>query len=184
MPTFRLVLEYDGTGFEGWQQQPAGHRTVQSALASALQEISSGTVRVRGAGRTDAGVHALGQVAAVELETRLDAETLLRALNANLPQDVAVLAAAPVAADFDPRREARSKCYRYAIWNGPERSPTRARYCHQVPQPLDREALERAARALEGKHDFASFQAAGSDVTATVRTLFRVGIHGATESDL
>jgi tRNA pseudouridine38-40 synthase len=179
MPCFRLVLEYDGSGFEGWQQQPEGHRTVQAVLAQTLQEFSTAPVRVRGAGRTDTGVHALGQVASVTLETRLDAEALRRALNARLPRDVSVHQVARVDADFDPRRHARRKCYRYAIWNGPARSPLRARTHHHVPQPLDRAALEQAAKALEGRHDFASFQAAGSSVTATVRTLFRVSVSGA-----
>jgi tRNA pseudouridine38-40 synthase len=178
MPTFRLVLEYDGTDFAGWQSQAEGQRTVQDALAAALAALATGPVRVVGAGRTDAGVHAEGQVAAATLDTRLDAATLLRAANAHLPDDVAVLACEPARDGFDPRREATGKLYRYAVWNAPLASPLRRRRWHHVPAPLDVPAMRAAAAALAGKHDFASFQAAGSGVTATVRTLTRAELAG------
>jgi tRNA pseudouridine38-40 synthase len=180
VPSFRLTLEYDGTEFEGWQSQAAGRRTVQGALAAALAELAGGgAVRVTGAGRTDAGVHAEGQVAAATLDTRLDAETLLRALNARLPRDVAVVACAAARDGFDPRREARAKLYRYDVWNAPAASPLRRRRFHHVREPLDVAAMKEAAAHLVGRHDFTSFRAAGSPVRDSVRTLARVEVAGA-----
>lgn len=177
MPTYRLTLEYDGTDFEGWQLQPAPRRTVQGCLADALAQIAGAPVRVRGAGRTDSGVHALGQVASAQLDdTRLDEKELLRALNATLPSDIAVRSLVEVDPDFDPRRGARTKLYRYVIWNHPLRSPLRARTSVWVRWPLDVAAMQEAAEAFVGTHDFASFQAAGSDVVSTVRTLERLSI--------
>jgi tRNA pseudouridine38-40 synthase len=173
------VLEYDGTDFEGWQEQAGAARTVQGCLREALAGLAEGPVRVVGAGRTDAGVHAEGQVAGARLTTRLNAETLRRALNARLPDDVAVREASEAPPDFDPRRQARSKLYRYQIWNGRDRSPRRVREWAQVLRPLDLDAMTRAARHLEGRHDFSSFRAAGSSVKTSVRTLHRVAVTGA-----
>ena len=184
MPTFRLTLEYDGTDFAGWQSQAQGERTVQATLAAALAEIAGTPVRVTGAGRTDAGVHAEGQVAAATLETRLDAETLQRALNAHLPRDLGVVACALARDGFDPRREATGKLYRYAVWNGSAPSPLRRRRFHHVREALDLAAMQAAARALCGRHDFASFQAAGSAITETTRTLHRVEVAGASGAEI
>ena len=184
MPTFRLTLEYDGTDFAGWQSQQQGERTVQGTLAAALAEIAGQPVRVTGAGRTDAGVHAEGQVAAITLTTRLDADTLARALTAKLPADLAVVAVAPAADGFDPRREARSKLYRYAVWNGLAPSPLRSRRSHHVREPLDGVAMQSAASTLVGRHDFASFQAAGSSVGSTIRSLTRASVTGEARGDL
>jgi tRNA pseudouridine38-40 synthase len=178
------VLEYDGTDFAGWQSQAGGERTVQATLAAALAEIAGGPVRVVGAGRTDAGVHAEGQVAAATLATRLDAETLARALNAKLPPDVAVRAALLAAHGFDPRREARSKLYRYAVWNGAEPSPLRRRRCPHVREPLDVAAMGKAAADLVGRHDFTSFQAAGSAARSSVRSLSRASVEGETGGEV
>lgn len=178
MGHFRLVLEYDGSGFEGWQVQPGEHRTVQGELIAALERISKGRVRVTGAGRTDTGVHAEGQVAGVRADTRLTPQELQRALNGLLPSDLAVLAAEAVSDTFDARRGAVSKLYRYRIWNGPSRSPLRASRALHVPQPLDLDAMRRAAAVLEGLHDFASFQAAGSTVECTERLLGRCELLG------
>jgi tRNA pseudouridine38-40 synthase len=174
----RLVLEYDGTQFEGWQIQPGGARTVQAELEAAFQRIAGQRVRVRASGRTDAGVHAEAQVASVELETRLEPEVLCRALNACLPRDVAVTAVERAAADFDARRSSRSKLYRYAVWNDPARSPLRDRRFLHVPKPLDLAAMRRAARDLEGTHDFTCFQAARAGARTQVRTLERVAVLG------
>ena len=178
MPTFKLTLEYDGTDFEGWQRQPGGHRTVQASLEAALEQVVGAPVAVVGAGRTDAGVHAEGQVASAALETRLDPATLARALNANLPRDLVVLGVEVAPPGFHPRRDARAKHYVYRIWNDPERSPLRARRYHAVAAPLDLAALRAAAACLEGTHDFKSFQAAGSGIEKTVRTLSRVAAVG------
>jgi tRNA pseudouridine38-40 synthase len=184
MPTFRLVLEYDGTDFAGWQSQAQGERTVQATLAAALAEIAGAPVRVVGAGRTDAGVHAEGQVAAATLETRLDAATLRRAANAHLPRDVAVVDCAPAADGFDPRREATGKLYRYAVWNAPVASPLRRRRFLHVPVPLDLAALREGAAYLVGCHDFASFQASGSSIVETVRTLRCFEVAGAAGGEI
>lgn len=184
MPTFRLTLEYDGTDFAGWQSQRQGERTVQDTLAAALAEIAGERVRVLGAGRTDAGVHAEGQVAAASFATRLDAGTLARALNAKLPADLAVVAASLAAEGFDPRREANRKLYRYSLWNGAAPSPLRRRRFHHVREPLDVAAMAGAAAALVGRHDFASFRATGSRVGSTVRSLARASVEGEARGEI
>ncbi len=177
MPKLRLVLEYDGTDFAGWQAQ-VGRRTVQGALEAAIERVTGARVRVVGAGRTDAGVHAEGQVASVGLATRLAPAELQRALNAVLPRDVAVVRLASAPEGFHARRDAASKLYRYTVWNGRSPSPLRTRRAHWVRAELDLEAMRRAARALEGRHDFAAFQATGSQVGTTVRTLARLEWRG------
>jgi tRNA pseudouridine38-40 synthase len=179
MPTFKLTLEYDGSDFAGWQTQEPGLRTVQGELARALAEIAAGgPVRLMGAGRTDRGVHAEGQVASAALETRLDGETLRRALNAKLPPDLAVLAAERVHDGFDARREARGKAYRYQVWNSEIPSPLRARRFHRVREPLAIAPMREGAALLLGFHDFASFRGAGSAVKTNERTLTRLEIAG------
>jgi tRNA pseudouridine38-40 synthase len=184
MPTFKLFLEYDGRGFAGWQNQLARERTVQGELLRALEEIASGPVRLMGAGRTDAGVHAEGQVASAALDTRLDGETLRRALNAKLPEDVAVLLAERIHDDFDARRDAIAKRYRYEIWNGEQPSPLRAPRSWHVREPLDLALLRAGADRLLGTHDFTSFRGAGSAVKTSVRTLHRIDAAGATGSEV
>lgn len=179
MTTFRLTLAYDGTGYHGWQAQP-NRPTIQGALEGALRLLSGREVRVRGAGRTDAGVHALGQVAAFSLETRLTPAAIARALNARLPDDIAVLAASEVADDFHPARDAVRKMYRYLIDDGSTIDPFRRRYCW-LPRrgPLDVDAMRRAGQALVGIHDFRSFQSAGSPRESTVRTVFDLRVERA-----
>jgi tRNA pseudouridine38-40 synthase len=177
-PTYRLTLEYDGTDFEGWQVQAGERRTVQGTLASALARVTGETAQVVGSGRTDSGVHAEGQVASVRLSADRDPDRLRAALNGVLPPDIAVRAVEPAPDDFDARRAARGKLYSYAIWNGPARSPLRERHWLCLLRPLDLAAMRRAAVDLEGTHDFASFQAAGSDVATTVRSLRRLDIEG------
>jgi len=184
--TFRLVLEYAGSGFEGWQLQagPREARTVQGVLLEAIRSVTGADAAVRGAGRTDAGVHALAQVASVRVATALDAGTLQRALNARLPADVAVRAAAPAPPGWDALRAARGKHYRYQIWNGRVRSPLRAARWAHLPEALSLEAMRRAAGAFVGRHDFAALQAAGSSVKTTVRTLTRLELSGEAGGEL
>jgi tRNA pseudouridine38-40 synthase len=172
------VLEYDGREFEGWQVQAGSHRTVQGVLLQALEQVTGRPARVTGAGRTDAGVHAEGQVASVRVETGLEPGALERALNGVLPRDVAIVSLARAPDGFDARRCARSKLYRYRVWNAPSRSPLRAWRSLFVPRPLDLEAMRRAGRSLVGEHDFSSFRAAGSAVQSSVRTLTRLEILG------
>src|SRR5262245_59878159 len=180
--TLRLTLEYDGAEFEGWQIQPGDRRTVQGVLEVALARVTRERVRAVGSGRTDAGVHAEGQVASVRLETELDPDRLRRALNASLPDDVAVRGVAIARDGFDARRDATSKLYRYSLWNAPDRSPLRRRRALCLQRPLDLARIRAAAAQLIGSHDFASFQAAGSQVQSSVRTLFRLDVTGAAGS--
>jgi tRNA pseudouridine38-40 synthase len=178
VPNFRLVLEYDGTGFAGWQVQPGPRRTVQGVVQAAVARVTTRRARVIGSGRTDAGVHAEGQVANVAVDTALNPDRLRLALNGVLPPDVAVLAAEVVPEGFDARRDARSKVYRYSVWNGATRSPLRAGRALCLRRALDLTAVRAAAQAVVGTHDFASFQAAGSNVRTTERTLLRVEVEG------
>jgi tRNA pseudouridine38-40 synthase len=185
MATFKLTLEYDGTDFAGWQTQAPGQRTVQATLEAALaplavaaQAAEEGRVRVVGAGRTDAGVHAEGQVASVSLETGLSAGELRRAVNAHLPRDVAVLRVETAPEGFHARFDARVKVYRYEVWNAPVRSPLRGRRSHHVREALDLAAMAQAGELLIGVHDFACFQAAGSGVVDTVRRVHRLSVRG------
>ena len=170
MRTLRLLLQYDGSGFVGWQRQGSG-TSIQGLIEDALAKIEGGAVTLHGAGRTDAGVHAEGQVASARLNTALDDETLARALNANLPPAVRVVEAATVADDFHARFSARSKTYEYRIWNGAAAPPFLRLYTWHVPQPLAVEVMQRAADALVGAHDFAAFQGSGSTVHTTIRTI-------------
>ena len=169
---YRARVEYDGTDFAGFQAQP-GIRTVQGELEAALASLSGGRrVRVDGAGRTDAGVHAAGQVIAFTYRGRLPAEELGRALDALLPADLALCDLRRVPAEFHPRHAARYREYRYTVWNGP-RSPLRERFALGVRVPLDTAAMARAGQALEGRHDFSAFGAADRQ---PVRTLHRVRV--------
>lgn len=168
--TIRLTLAYDGTAYVGWQRQPNG-TSIQALVEQALEPIEGAPVAVVGSGRTDAGVHALGQVASVRLGHPLSTGALVRALNARLPEDVRVLDAAEAADDFSARFSATGKTYRYRILAQPLGDPFERRYAWHVPQPLDTAAMEAALAALPGERDFASFQAAGSSVASTVRCL-------------
>lgn len=183
LPNWRVVVEYDGTDFAGWQRQ-AGARTVQGVLEEALAPLAQGRVAVIGAGRTDAGVHAEGQVANVRAATRLAAPELARAWNARLPRDVAIRALAPAPADYHARRAARSKLYAYRLWTNATRSPLRERFTVWKRPPLDLAALHAATALLVGTHDFASFCAAGGDAHGTIRTITRAQWIGAVGGEL
>ena len=178
MPNYALTIEYDGTEFEGWQRQPAGHRSVQGVLEEALADLDGAAVIVRGAGRTDAGVHAEGQLAAAALRLDLPGESLVRAVNARLPADVALRQAVPAPEGWNPRFVKGWKRYRYHCWNGPLASPLRARRFAHVPRRLDPVTMQRAAKDLEGTHDFAAFQGRGSSITCTVRSLHELRVAG------
>lgn len=156
-----LLLQYDGGAFAGWQLQPDA-RTVQGELEAALARLVGHRVPVVGAGRTDAGVHALGQVAAAPVPERWRPDTLLRALNAVLPADIWVASASRVAAGFHPRRDALERTYCYRIGTDPgARTPFRRAHEWAVPGPLDVAALQRAAAALVGTHGFRALSAVG-----------------------
>jgi tRNA pseudouridine38-40 synthase len=167
---YRATVEYDGTDFAGFQLQ-SNARTVQGELENALSRLGNGERhRVDGAGRTDAGVHATGQVIAFTYTGRLSTEELLEAVNGTLPPDVAIRDLREVSLGFHPRHAARYREYRYTIWNGP-RSPLRERTAYRVRTPLDVDAMARAGSVLEGRHDFSAF---GSPDPQPVRTVHRI----------
>lgn len=172
MARYRAVVEYDGTEFLGFQRQARG-RTVQGELEAALSRIGWTGRSLWGAGRTDTGVHAVGQVVAFDLEWGHTDAALVRALNVNLPVDLAVRSAAACAADFQPRYAARARRYRYTIYNAPTRSPVRGRYAWHVGRPLNAGAMQAASQALVGRHDFATFGTDPDDGDNTVRTVSR-----------
>jgi len=178
MPSYRITLAYDGTDFEGWQsQRTAGRarpRTVQGVVEEALAGLAGGTrVPVMAAGRTDAGVHALGQVATFDLSRDMPPDALARALNGRLPGDVRVRGCAAVPAGFDARRDALAKLYRYELDCGPLRWPHRRRVAGYERGPLDHAAVAAAAALFPGTRDFAALASSGSSVKTTVRTVMR-----------
>ncbi len=167
----KLTLEYDGANYSGWQLQ-SGQDSIQARVEAALAQLFSQKVRVYGAGRTDAGVHALGQVAAFAPSRPFELTELKRALNALLPADIVVRDASEVADDFDPRRDARSRVYEYRILNQPLRSAFDYRYSWLVREPLGLDAMNAAARLFVGEHDFAGFRTLGSEERTTVRRVY------------
>jgi tRNA pseudouridine38-40 synthase len=171
MRTFKATLAYDGTNFAGWQMQ-GGLRTVQGELENALHPIDGRRTVVHAAGRTDAGVHARGQVVSFSLASSIAIEALLRAINVRLPDDVRVLRLEDAAADFNARFHARRKTYLYSIFDGAVLLPQHRHFVWHVRQALDVERMNTAAAALVGAHDFAAFQAAGGDVMSTRREVF------------
>jgi tRNA pseudouridine38-40 synthase len=171
----RVVVSYDGTDFSGWQRQP-GMRTVQGVLEDGIRALLGEEVFVRGAGRTDAGVHADGQVASFALASRIPPHGLLRGLNSILPLDVALLDVAEAAPDFDARFSARGKVYRYTVWNHMVRSPRHARTAWHVRRALDMAAIREAAALLVGEHDFRAFRAADCERRTTRRIIRRLEV--------
>jgi tRNA pseudouridine38-40 synthase len=155
----RLTISYDGTDYNGWQVQP-GLPTIQGTLETAFQEIEKAPVHVAGSGRTDAGVHALGQVAAVSISNPIPPPNLRKALNRLLPPDIRILAAEEVSERFHPRYDATSKTYEYRIWRSEVLPPFERRYVHHHPYPLNDRAFIAAARLFEGEHDFTAFSSA------------------------
>ncbi len=164
----RITLEYDGANYSGWQYQ-SGQDSIQARVESALERVFAQKVRVRGAGRTDAGVHALGQAASFALPRPFDPAELQRALNALLPPDIVVLSAQQAGDDFDPRRDARLRVYEYRVLNQACPSAFEYRYSWLVRDRLDLDAMNEAARLFVGERDFAAFQTLGSDVKSTIR---------------
>ncbi len=174
---YRLTIQYDGTDFHGWQMQGAGERTVQGELARALSLLEGRTaVVVNGAGRTDAGVHAEGQVASVELEREWNAEKLRGALNGNIARDARVIAAAAVGDDFHARFSARGKTYRYRLFNAPYASPFLARFAHTDARRFDVPRMQECARHFVGEHDWTAFSAAQADVERRVRRVTQLEV--------
>ncbi len=176
MSRFKIAIEYDGSPYLGWQRQAEG-RTVQGVIEEAIRRLSGETVTIRGAGRTDAGVHAYGQIAHFDLASGFDADTVRDGLNAHLrPEPIVILSAASVSADFDARLSATARHYHYRILN--RRSPPavdRGRVWH-VPHPLDLVAMRLGAAALVGNHDFTTFRSAECQAKSPVKTLDRLQV--------
>ena len=172
MPTFKLTIEYDGTDYHGWQVQP-GMATIQGTLEHAMARIIGAPVHVKGAGRTDAGVHALGQVASLRADFGHPPEVLRRALTSLLPPDIVVTRVEEAPEGFDAQRWAEWKRYRYTLLTRPYPSALERRYTLFVPYPLKSDAMAEAASLLIGEHDFSSFQAAHSSADHPVRQVFR-----------
>ncbi len=173
----RLRIEYDGTDFHGWQIQPSD-RTVQGELQLALQKMTGVATVIRGASRTDAGVHAEGQVAHFETNSNIRPEQFAKGMTAHSGWDVAVVESSLTDADFSARYDARGKIYRYSIWNGKAPSPIRRRTSWHIRGDLDLDAMRDGAAHLVGRRDFAAFRAAGCDQPTTIREMQRVEIIG------
>lgn len=168
---FKIILEYDGTGYHGWQRQ-AGDATVQEKVEDALSVLTGKAVTVSGSGRTDAGVHALAQVAHFSVETRLGQEDVQKALNGLLPPDIMVKSCSEADPAFHARKSAKKKTYSYYILNRPFRSALLRNHVWHIKRPLDLDAMNLAASRLAGTRDFKSFESTGSPRTSTVRTVF------------
>ena len=168
--TIRLTIAYDGTAYAGWQIQPQV-ATIQDVCQRAIEKVLGETVDLVGSGRTDSGVHALGQVASFDTASTLPAETIRRAVDANTPEDVAILAAADARLGFHARRDAIGKRYRYVIHDGRIGDVFRRRFSWHVRQELDAAAMGRAAEALLGRHDFRSFESQWPNRASSVRTV-------------
>lgn len=180
MYNYKLTIQYDGTRYRGWQVQGNTDQTIQGKVEGVLSRLTGQPVELHGSGRTDAGVHALGQVANVKLPRPFDPSELLRELNRYLPADIGVIAVEPAPERFHARLNAHSKTYRYRIWNSEIPNVLERSYLYPLPEPLDVAAMERAAADLVGTHDFRSFCGLKRFKKSTVRTITDIPItqHG------
>ena len=176
MYNYKLTIQYDGTRYRGWQVQGNTDQTIQGKLEGVLSRLTGQPVEVHGSGRTDAGVHALGQVANVKLPRPIEPWELLQELNRYLPSDIGVIAVEPAPERFHARLNARSKTYRYRIWNSAIPNVLERSYLYALPEPLDVTAMERAAADLVGTHDFRSFCGLKRFKKSTVRTITDIAI--------
>lgn len=183
IPTFKLTIEYDGSAYHGWQSQPDG-RTIQQTIEAALATMTDQCIRITGSGRTDAGVHALGQTAHFQCHTKLTADIFQKGLNSLLPDDIVILACESVPSWFHARFDAVSKRYRYCIDNRPVPMAIGRHYNWYVRPPLDIEAMGEAAGRLVGQHDFKAFEGAGSPRAHTIRHLLKAEVSGCSRSDI
>jgi tRNA pseudouridine38-40 synthase len=176
MRNIKLLLSYDGTDFSGWQRQP-DRRTVQQVVEEALGRLTGVEPSTNASGRTDAGVHALGQVIHFYTASSHPTEVFVKALNATLPADVRVRGAWDMPQSFHATLDAKAKLYRYVIDNGPVADPFQTRYSDHVFQPLDAPAMHRAAQGLKGRHDFHSFETQWPNRTSSVRTITHIAVN-------
>jgi tRNA pseudouridine38-40 synthase len=176
MRNIKLTLSYDGTDFNGWQTQP-GFRTVQETLEQAIQKLTGAKVHLNASGRTDSGVHAVGQVANFFTAATFPPEVFVRALNANLPGDVVVRGAAEMPQAFDANHDAVRKLYRYVIYDASTPDPFLRKYCCPMKRRLDAAAMARAAAPLRGRHDFHSFETEWPNRMSSVRTITHLAVN-------
>ncbi len=175
MKNIKIVIEYDGTDYHGWQCQ-ANLPTVQETIEDAIKQITKEKVKITGSGRTDAGVHAMGQVANFLTETQMDPETLRKALNSTLPRDISIIETQEVPDDFHAQFSSRSKVYEYRIFNRPHRPALQRNRVWHIPEKLDAGKMKEAAAYLEGTHDFSVFATADITVKTTVRTVKQIHV--------
>jgi tRNA pseudouridine38-40 synthase len=176
MNNIKITLEYDGTNYQGWQYQKHTKKTIQQVLEDRLTKLNKSKVKVYGAGRTDSGVHALGQTANFHLEAPVPIERLPIALNSMLPDDIVCKKAENVSDDFHARYYAQGKKYRYRILNKSLHSVFTRNYVYTFYQKLDLSRMKKAVKDLEGEHDFSAFKSSGSDVSSTIRTIEYINI--------
>ena len=175
MKTFKLIIEYDGTAYHGWQRQTTD-ASIQDEIEKALAVMTRQSITLAGSGRTDAGVHALGQTASFRCDTTLTADIFQKGLNSLLPEDIVIKSCTQVDNEFHARFNAKTKTYRYRIRNTPIPSALCRRYAWHIRKPLDIAAMQKAGKCLIGTHDFKAFQGQGSHVETTIRSLFAFDI--------
>lgn len=175
MRKLRFIVEYKGTDFVGWQRQANG-TSIQGVLEKALFQLTGETISIQAAGRTDAGVHALGQVVSFSTQSLLELKAFIHGTNSYLPRSIAVQSVEEVPETFSARFSAKGKWYRYQIWNATTRSPLREETFYHVRSPLQIAKMQEAALLLVGEHDFAAFRAADCERNTTIRTLYQVQI--------
>ncbi|MGH9676193.1 MAG: tRNA pseudouridine(38-40) synthase TruA, partial [Candidatus Acidiferrum sp.] len=169
------ILAYDGSDFHGWQTQPE-RRTVQQTIEEAIAKLIGDTVRVNASGRTDSGVHAVGQAVNFHCDTKLAADVFVRGLNAHLPEDIVVMESKEMGADFDAQRDAKRKLYRYVVHDGAVPDLFMRKYCHHSRYAFDADAMKRSAECLRGKHDFACFESEWPNRASSVRTINHIAL--------
>ena len=176
MRNIRLLIQYEGTRYQGWQRQESSENTIQGRLEKLLSQMCSEKVELQGSGRTDAGVHAMGQVANFHTNSSLSTEEMLQYINTYLPQDIAVVQVTEAAERFHSRLNATGKCYQYRVWNSSVPNVFLRRYALEYPQTLDIEAMRQAASGFLGEHDFKSFTSTKKGKKSTVRRIDSIDI--------
>lgn len=176
MRNIRLLIQYEGTRYQGWQRQESSENTIQGRLEKLLSQMCGEKVELQGSGRTDAGVHAMGQVANFHTNSALSTEEMLQYINTYLPQDIAVVQVTEAAERFHSRLNAAGKCYQYRVWNSSVPNVFLRRYALEYPQTLDIEAMRQAASGFLGEHDFKSFTSTKKGKKSTVRRIDSIDI--------
>lgn len=177
MRNFKIILQYEGTRYQGWQRQDSTGNTIQGKLEAILGKMTGlGFVQVDGSGRTDSGVHALGQVANFKIDTEMTKEQVMDYINQYLPEDIGVISIAEMPERFHSRLNAKGKTYRYRIWNSPLPCVFERKYVHVVAEKLDVDAMKKAAACFVGKHDFKAFTSNKKSKKSTVRTIESIAI--------